>query len=59
MAEVAEFDAINVPVDCDPSLGIAKLAVPLQIDVSLFWGEVVAYFVNDLLSFINEFLTRG
>jgi hypothetical protein len=33
--------------------------VPLQIDVSLFWGEVVADFVHEQLSFINESIARG
>jgi hypothetical protein len=44
--EVSEFDPIDTPVDGNPGSGVAELSVPLQIDVSLFWGEVVADFVH-------------
>jgi hypothetical protein len=44
--EVPEFDSIDAPDDGDPGLQVAELSVPLQIDVSLLWGEVVADFVR-------------
>jgi hypothetical protein len=44
--EVPQLDSIDAPVDGDPGLQVAELSVPLQIDVSLLWGEVVANFVR-------------
>ena len=58
IAEVSRLDPVDTAIDGDQGLRIAKLAVPVQINVSLLWGEVVTDFVHNQLSFINEFMSR-
>jgi hypothetical protein len=44
IAEVAQFNPDDSPVDCDPGFCVADLATPFQIRVPSAFGKVMAYF---------------
>jgi hypothetical protein len=42
VAEIAQLYAINTPVNRNASLGVAQATLPLQVNVSSVWGQVMA-----------------
>jgi hypothetical protein len=58
VTKISEFDPVHSAIDRNTSFDIAQFKPPIEINIFRIFGEIVANFIPNVYSFINDKVSR-